>query len=236
MAEATRQTDSASSLVDASSPVLRTVRTLEFGLLFFGLPSLAAFGPFQIRVIPTLVAVGLICAAALLLDRSFDRRSLLRPSAVWVAMRWIIARFVILGVLLLGATWIWDLMIEPSVLFALPRRDAGLWLTIMVLYPLFSVYPQELIYRAFVFQRYAPAFGERWGMVAASALAFGYGHIIFGHWLSVAMTVLAGALFAHTYAKRRSLAACWLEHTLYGDLVFTIGLGSLFYLAPSAAG
>ncbi len=38
-----------------------------------------------------------------------------------------------------------------------------------------------------------------------------------------------GWLFADTYRQSRSLWLVCLEHALYGDLIFTIGLGTFFY-------
>jgi len=66
----------------------------------------------------------------------------------------------------------------PAPFFADPELAAA-WVLIFILYPLFSVYPQELLYRTFFFHRYRPLFGGGWGMVIASALAFGFVHIIF---------------------------------------------------------
>lgn len=74
-------------------------------------------------------------------------------------------------------------------LFAFPREDPLIWALVMVLYPLLSVYPQELIFRGFVFHRYATVFGDGARMAAASAVAFGLVHIAFGRWMSVAMTI-----------------------------------------------
>ena len=99
----------------------------------------------------------------------------------------------------------------------------------MVLYPALSVYPQELVFRSFLFHRYAPVFGEGPGMVAASAAAFGYVHIIFGNWFSVAASGVGGWLFASRYLRSRSLFTASVEHSLYGILIFTIGLGRYFY-------
>lgn len=64
--------------------------------------------------------------------------------------------------------------------------------------------------------------------MAASAASFGFVHIIYGHWLSVVLTTILGALLAWRFAKTRSLAVVWLEHALYGLLAFTVGLGSFF--------
>jgi membrane protease YdiL (CAAX protease family) len=85
------------------------------------------------------------------------------------------------------------------------------------------------MYRAFFFHRYRRLFGEGGRMVLASALAFGFVHIIFGHWISVVLSTAGGLLFAATYARSRSLLLTSLEHAFFGDLIFTIGLGQFFY-------
>jgi membrane protease YdiL (CAAX protease family) len=99
----------------------------------------------------------------------------------------------------------------------------------MLLYPLLSVWPQEVIYRRFLRQRYAPLFGAGAGFIAASALAFGFAHVIFLSWIAVALTLAGGAMFARSYTRHHSLSLCCFEHSLYGCLVFTIGLGRYFY-------
>ena len=51
-------------------------------------------------------------------------------------------------------------LVLPGRLFAIPRTQPLVWLLVVVFYPLLSVYPQELVFRAFPFQRYAPLFGS----------------------------------------------------------------------------
>jgi len=116
----------------------------------------------------------------------------------------------------------------PSKFLDLPRHHPTLWLAIMLLYPLLSVWPQEVIFRRFFFARYEKIFGTA-GLVPASALAFGFAHIIFLNWVAVVMTLGGGAIFASDYAKYRRLGLACLEHSLYGCLIFTIGLGRYFY-------
>jgi membrane protease YdiL (CAAX protease family) len=116
----------------------------------------------------------------------------------------------------------------PHLFLSLPREHPLFWLVIMGLYPVLSVWPQEVIYRRFLFHRYRALFGEA-GLIAASALVFGFGHIIFLNGIAVALTIAGGAMFAQNYARNRSLALVCLEHSLYGCLVFTIGLGRFFY-------
>ncbi len=99
----------------------------------------------------------------------------------------------------------------------------------MLLYPLLSVWPQEVIYRRFLRRRYAPLFGAGTGFIIASALAFGFAHILFLNWVAVALTLAGGALFARSYVGHGSLFLACFEHSLYGCLIFTIGLGNFFF-------
>jgi CAAX protease family protein len=43
------------------------------------------------------------------------------------------------------------------------------------------------------------------------------------------MSFIGGLIFAYRFARTRSFFAVWLEHALYGDLIFTIGLGRFFF-------
>jgi len=66
-------------------------------------------------------------------------------------------------------------------------------------------------------------------MALASALAFGFVHIIFGNWISVGLSAVGGVLFAITYLQTGSLLAACVEHAIFGDFIFTIGLGEYFF-------
>jgi len=120
----------------------------------------------------------------------------------------------------------------PEFLFSLIRRQPVFWALIMLLYPLLSVCPQEFLYRAFFFQRYQPLFGSGRGMIAASSLAFSFVHIIFGNWLAVGLCVLGRLLFSLTYHRSGSLLLASIDHALFGNFIFTIGLGQFFHHGP----
>ena len=119
--------------------------------------------------------------------------------------------------------------IMPDRLFALAAEQPGKWLKIMTLYPFTSVLAQEFVYRVFFFHRYGPLFKSRWTLIAVNALVFGFGHILFRNWIAVGATVIGGALFAWRYERTRSFWAVWVEHVLWGWLVFTVGLGVYFF-------
>ena len=104
----------------------------------------------------------------------------------------------------------------------------------MALYPLLSVIAQELVYRTFFFHRYGRLFGDAtWAAILANGALFGFGHIIFGNWIAIAGTTVIGCLLAYRYVRTRSFWAVWFEHSLYGALVFTVGLGQFFFTGIS---
>lgn len=201
----------------------------EFAVLFFVMPTLYIAGVFQPPLIPLLVLGALVCAAALLLDQSFDRRQLWKVGRALPEMRRVVPSFIgLAGLLALAVA-----MIEPGEMFSFVRHAPQRWAIIMLLYPLFSVYPQEIIFRTFLFHRYRALAPRPWMIIAMSALAFGYAHIIFGAWISVILSTAAGGLFAWTYFRTRSTLIVAIEHALYGDFIFTIGLGGYFYTGGS---
>ncbi|MEZ7196544.1 CPBP family intramembrane glutamic endopeptidase [Pseudodesulfovibrio karagichevae] len=117
----------------------------------------------------------------------------------------------------------------PDQLFGFPRSRPLLWLAVMVLYPLLSAFPQETIYRAFLFRRYVPILRTDRARTWASVLAFSFLHIVFGNWVAVVLTIPAGWIFTRTYRRTGSLFLASLEHAAYGCVIFTVGLGRFFY-------
>lgn len=158
-------------------------------------------------------------------DRSFDQQLLVRRAGIGPGFRNVLLVDVPL-LLLLGLA---VRFLAPDMLFSLIKIAPWLWLLVMILYPLFSVYPQELMYRAYFFHRFKPLFGAGPAMVVASAVLFGFVHIIFGNWVSIALTAIGGVLFALTYKRSNSLLLACLEHAVFGDFIFTIGIGRYFY-------
>jgi uncharacterized protein len=158
-------------------------------------------------------------------DPSFDRTQLSNINAAVKNLRPVLLRSAVLCSLLGVAVW----RIAPQLLFSFVKRAPGFWALVMVLYPLVSVYPQELIFRAYFFHRYGTLFGAGWTMIAASALAFGFVHIALGNYISVALSAVGGFLFALTYQQSGSLLLACVEHAFFGNFIFTIGLGQFFY-------
>ncbi len=153
------------------------------------------------------------------------RQPPLTADAVRTEMRSILRRFMAVALVLGFGTW----LMMPEGFLTFPLERPWLWLAVMVGYPLLSVWPQEMLYRRFVQLRYAPLFGPCWGFVAASGLAFGYAHLIFVNPIAIVLSTAGGLLFATNFLRHRSLMLVWVEHSLYGCLIFTIGLGRFFF-------
>jgi uncharacterized protein len=203
----------------------RLSRWAELFLIFLAIPALL-----YLRVLPawpiTILLLGALGAYLILRrDFGFDLGRLFRWNAARFVVWPILLRdFILLGILALG---VWRF--APESLFAFPKRAPVLWAALMILYPLLSVYPQELLFRAYFFRRYQTLFGSGAGLIAASALAFSFVHIIFGNWIALALTLVGGVLFGITYRHSGSLLLTTIEHAIFGNFLFTIGLGEYFY-------
>jgi len=198
---------------------------LEFSFLFIGLPLLIFYRVLPNLPIPYLLAAALAAFLILRHDPSFDSAQFISRAGVRPQFPLLLLR----DAFFLALLGIAVRLLAPQLLFSLVKRAPLLWAAVMVLYPLLSVYPQELLYRAFFFHRYQPLFGSGWTMLLASAFAFGFVHIIFGNWLAVGLCVLGGLLFSFTYQHSGSLLLACIDHAIFGNFIFTIGLGRFFY-------
>ena len=183
-------------------------------------------------IIPVLLVTASLLLILLLVDRRFEKRRLWLGDNLRKDLRTIAVAFIPLAALMALGVW----LVEPDRLLELPRERPALWLTILVAYPLASAYPQELIFRTFLFHRYAPLLGEKWAMILFSAVAFGLAHAVLANWIAIVLSTLGGLIFAATYARTRSTLMAAIEHGLWGDFVFTVGLGWYFYAGSVLAG
>ncbi|HMB01606.1 MAG TPA: CPBP family intramembrane glutamic endopeptidase [Spirochaetota bacterium] len=205
----------------------KIVLLLEFSLIFIVLP-LALYLLRQNLthlVIPLLLAGFIGCMVYLVRNKYMSRDIFFRLKKFIPVLKIIIIRLLAGGTLLL----LWQYFAGKDFLFYLPRHKPRLWLLIMFFYPLFSVIPQEVIYRVFIRQRYRIFFSHPAVYVLVSGAAFGLVHIFFGNLTAPLLSFAGGIIFAMTYLKTGSVLQSSLEHALWGDLIFTIGLGHYFY-------
>ncbi|MBC7783951.1 MAG: CPBP family intramembrane metalloprotease [Burkholderiales bacterium] len=207
----------------------RTARWIELVLLLVLPPLLWIASPYKPPLPVVLLMGGAYALWRLLADPTFDRRQLWNARALRSELPTILLLVIVAA--LLSAALLW--MTMPQQMFILLRTRPWLLLLIVIGYPLVSVYPQELVYRAYFFHRFKPLFPKPWMLIVISAVLFAYGHIIFWSWIPVAATLIGGLLFGWRYHRSRSLAAVSIEHALYGQLIFTIGFGQYFYVGTA---
>lgn len=204
----------------------------EIAVLFLLLPLvvLHLVVDYRIGLLAVLPPVLLTFVVVLLADPTFRlvdevRRGFSAGEAVSMLVLFLVAGGALAGLVA-------ELM--PRQFLAMPRNRPEVWGKILVLYPLLSVAAQELVYRTFFFHRYGPLFnGHRGLLIVVNGLLFGFGHFLFGNWIAVLGTAALGMLLAYRYAETRSLWAVLIEHTLWGWLVFTVGLGGYFFTGVS---
>lgn len=151
---------------------------------------------------------------------------LMRFSEVnWTNLKPILGRWALASLGML----IFLLIYDPERLFYLPRHRPEIIPGLLILYPLLSALPQEFIFCSFFFKRYRALFGSGVERVIASAVVFAYAHVLYINAVAPVVSLLGGLIFAQTFHRTKSLALVTIEHGLYGNTLFLIGLGWYFY-------
>lgn len=200
---------------------------LELIVLFVGIPVLFYIEPefLKNKKILTLVIFTLLCLSILLFDKNFDRRLFWNSEGT----KSYVIKILLRSALVFIALTIFVLLTNPDNLFIFPLSRPWIWLLVMALYPLLSAYPQELIYRTFFFHRYEKIFGRGISMIIASGMIFSFLHIMYDNVPALILSFLGGLAFSKTYKDTESLWVVSLEHAIYGNLIFTVGLNGYFY-------
>lgn len=201
----------------------------ELLVIFVGLPLGYRFSPVKLPALPLLWLVAGYAWWQLARDKSFEKGRLWNAAPLVGELRTIVPIFAVVAL----GVWVGVRLLAPQMEWSFVREHPRLWAVVMVLYPVLSVYPQGILYRAFFLHRYAGLFPEpamgKWALLLASAAAFAFLHIIFRNSIAVVLTFFGGMLFAWRYAQTGSLLTSSVEHALYGCWLFTVGLGEYFY-------
>ena len=98
----------------------------------------------------------------------------------------------------------------------------------MLLYPLLSALPQELVFRVLFFRRYGALFRAAAAAVLVNGLVFALAHLMFWNAVAPGLTFAGGLLFARGY-RAGGFGQAVVLHALCGAVIFTSGLGRFFY-------
>ncbi len=126
---------------------------------------------------------------------------------------------------LVTVLFVW--LTDKTQLFIVLKTKPLLWVVILFVYSVLSVYPQELIYRTFFFQRYRILVSNEKLFIFINAIIFSLGHLFFRNTLVIILTFLGGLLFAFTFKKTKSTLLVTIEHAIYGCWLFTVGMGTM---------
>jgi uncharacterized protein len=202
--------------------ILRSI--LELTILYIFLPLLFLLYNFHFPVMLILFPMGIAIYFFLRHDKTFDNSLFNYWQQGKKQIKPVLKLFVISALVMLVII----LIVNPSYLFYLIRKKPLFLLVISIFYPVFSVIPQALAYRALFFHRYAHLFPGKWFQIIVSALLFSFGHILYKNYLVLVLTFIGGIIYSYHYLKSKSLIFSILEHSAYGIWLFASGLGMFF--------
>ena len=200
-------------------------KTIELIILSIIIPFTILYFKFSSNVLIFLLLILIYCICIFCLcekrHQKYKNKLLItKNTLIYVFIRWIVFSF---------GLFIFTFYVFPEKLFIVQKSNPGFIWKIMIFYPFFSALPQEFIFCKFFFARYKSFFGEKTLMVAMSSLAFCLAHILFINWVAPVLGLVGGIIFAGTYKKTKSLLMVSIEHSLYGDTLFFIGIGWFFW-------
>ena len=194
----------------------------EFVALFVAAPVVLAVALPPSAMFPALFAVTALGLGLLALTPGFAWRELWHGRVRWreVALLAGATAAVCAAVIALTA---------PGSAFHLLRVNPGLMAAILVLYPLLSALPQEIVFRPLYFRRYGAILPAGGAGLVLNAAVFAWAHLLFWNGIVLAMTFAGGLAFAHAYRVRGSFPQAVAMHAVAGNIVFLFGLGIFFY-------
>ncbi|KAA1246361.1 CPBP family intramembrane glutamic endopeptidase [Aquimarina sp. RZ0] len=197
-------------------------RGLELLLLFVLLPvSYLLSYPTYIKAALTLLGFGYI---VILLVKSKLLKFVLPDRSLWKPF-WR-ETIIKLGIVMI-ITSLYVFWIAPDKIFSVVLKKPGLWVIILFVYSFLSVWPQEIIYRTFFYHRYECLINNKWLFMFFNAILFSLAHIFLKSFLVQLLTFAGGLLFAFTYYKTKSTTLVSIEHAIYGNWLFTVGMGEM---------
>ena len=136
-------------------------------------------------------------------------------------------RILVIFPVVVGLTTLYVWLFAPQHLFFVPLENPLLFLFILFVYSVFSVWPQEVLYRTFFFKRYGDFFQSKYLLIFVNATVFCLAHLFFRNTLVLVLTFIGGILFGLTYLKFKSTTLVTIEHAIYGNWLFTVGMGQM---------
>lgn len=196
----------------------------EFLGFFVGLPVVMAIAVPPGRMFPVLFAFTALGAVLLHRTPGFRWADLVRGLD---RIDWRLVAAFAVATALCGSAVV--LALAPGAFLMLPREQPGLLLAILLLYPVLSALPQELIFRPLFFRRYGAVLPPGQQALALNAAVFSLAHLMYWNGPAIVMTFAGGLVFAHAYERQGNFPLAVILHGVAGGILFTLGLGIFFY-------
>lgn len=192
----------------------------ELIILFIVVPMLYLFDAIPVHKIIPLLALLVYCGCILLIKKPAN------PNRFSIQANWkiIIAIFIVTGMVVYLFIYLY---VNEGLFADIPGNRKLFYMILM--YPLLSAFPQEIIFREFFFYRYRAIFQSEVWMLIINILLFSFAHIYFASSIVIIFTLVAGAIFAITYMRTRSLLVVSIQHSLCGLMILSSGLSQHFY-------
>ncbi|WP_430467951.1 CPBP family intramembrane glutamic endopeptidase [Winogradskyella ouciana] len=197
-------------------------RLIEFFVIFVLVPTSFAL-EFNIWIKMAIGCLGFVYVVYVLLKVE-NNKFKIRQHINWKQF-WMRTAIKLISISMLTAIYMYIFDVEN--LFVVIKNKPMFWALILFIYTIFSVYPQELIYRTFFFQRYESLFRNDALFILVNAALFSLAHLFFKNTLVMVLTFIGGILFALTFKKTKSTLLVSIEHAIYGCWLFTVGMGEM---------
>lgn len=207
----------------------RLYLAFEFTVLFLLLPILYIFGYLPVHKMVILAGAALFTFSIMYMEGRLNRRFLFYfPVDARIAGRLFFRILLVSSVIVLFTA-----LATPDKYLIFPSENPGGFILVLFMYPVISALPQEFIYRFFLWQRYREIFTSERMLKLASIFSFTWVHITYNNWVAILFSFIGALFFVSTFAKTRSLLWVSIEHSIYGNLMFTVGMGEYFYRTGS---
>lgn len=206
-----------------NSKIFKVGELFFFYILLPFLVDQKVFGGGQFGKGIPLIITCIIFLVVLLKSKGYKNKNLIKFSKDYDWSKALL-RFLIIAVI----AFLFVYFFHNDLLFHFADEKPERYLLFLVIYPVVSVIPQEIVYRGYFFYRYKSIFPNIKIMGIINAILFGYLHFIYDNWLAVIGAALVGIVFIINYLKTKSLMNVAIEHYAYGILIFTLGLGKFF--------
>lgn len=197
---------------------------LELFAIYILLPSLFYLNIFPVSKILFLLVLSILLFFVLAFDSQFNYKSLISLDRHSTHISTLMVRFLLSAIVLMAIA----LILAPESFFTFPISKPIRWIQFSFLYFIFSVIPQELLYRVYFYHRFEHLFSNRFSLIVINSMLFAFVHIVYHNFIAVAFTLIGGYFFSSTYTTTRSFIIISIEHFMYGYFIFSCGFERFF--------